>query len=344
MDRSRPFCLSLLLAIGALSSVLPAPAAGSAPQGGTAHAAVPVADGDNSTPGLNVYVMNADGTNITRLTDHGDAGEPAWSPDGRRIAFVRRDAGHYNISVMAADGSNPVNLTRYAGCEFRPNWAPDGQRLVFARSDGTAASVFVMGADGSNPKPVTNGSRDGHPAWSPDGGRIAFDRAEGSADPGLYVAGADGSNVVRLTENGSQSAWSPDGRRIAFVRHDNGNHIYVMAADGSNAVLVTREGLSPVWSPDGSLIAFTSLQNLGNGQGGTGIFVVAPDGSGRKQIGERGRVAADPSWSPDGTRLAFESIESGSQPSQKAASQTALPSSPGEARQPRFHAESLCPD
>ena len=173
-----------------------------------------------------VYVMDADGTNVTQLTDTpGDppSYRPVWSPDGSHIAFVRQSDETFNpdvveLYVMNADGSNQVNLTPDSEWQhFNADWSPDGTRIVYDRFQWetrlTESEVYVMDADGSNKINLTNSpnTKDAEPDWSPDGSKIAFasDRGEGTD---IYVMDADGSNLTRLT--GASPDKSPDWRPV----------------------------------------------------------------------------------------------------------------------------------
>jgi Tol biopolymer transport system component len=249
---------------------------------------------------LNIYVMNSEGYNQTRLTFNSGGGNsaPAWSPDGTKIAFVSARDGNREIYVMEADGSHQANLTKTPnGEEAEPAWSPDGTRIAYTSYEGQIGEIFVMNADGSNPINLTNNpASDSSPAWSPNGAKIAFSsKRDGNSE--IYLMDANGSNPVRLTNEPADDyspAWSPDGARIAFVsQRDIHYAIYVMNADGSNQIRVTQsdfDDYAPAWSPDGTKIAFfryflhTDL-----------IYVMDADGSHLHSLTYNGS-AFDPDW------------------------------------------------
>jgi WD40 repeat protein len=245
-----------------------------------------------------IYVMNADGSALQRLTDDlaYDAW-PTWSPDGSQIAFMSDRSGNPDIYVMDADGSNLRQLTDHPANDIWPEWSPDGARIAFpSRRDGNF-EIYVINADGTNLQRLTN--TPGHedfPAWSPDGTQLVFTRSEG--DDGTFVMDADGSNERRLLGFiALEPAWSPDGTRIAFGSDRGGfRAIFVMDADGSNLqkLSLTRAGENcPTWSPDGTRIAFASWRD-GDGE----IYVMDADGTHVRQLTYNRAEEEFPAWQP----------------------------------------------
>jgi Tol biopolymer transport system component len=191
-----------------------------------------------------LYVMNADGSGLRRLTrNQTGTYQVVWSPDGRTIYF-----GRYLVST---DGSGARRLPYIP---FTAVWSPDGRRIAFARPRGrtgsgpccdpSPADIYVMNADGSGTRKLThNAGRNAEPAWSPDGRKIAF-RSTRDGNREIYVMNANGSNQRNLSRNPAQDSrpsWSPDGRRIAFVSDRDGRlEAHVMNADGSGQRSLTH--------------------------------------------------------------------------------------------------------
>ena len=256
---------------------------------------------DNSD--LEIYVMDADGSNQTRLTNRrGVDRHGSWSPDGKKIAFFSLRDVNSEIYVMNADGSSETNITRTAATEQDPSWSPVGDKIAFTSwRRGEGWEIYVIDADGSNRRRLTfdNDSPDQSPAWSSDGSKIVFaSKRDGNWE--IYSMDADGSNQTRITNNSGDDtnpAWSPAGRKIAFAsKRDRNWEIYVMDADGSNQVRLTAHrsmDRHPVWSPDGGKIAFTS------GRGGDKIFkiyVMNADGSNQAAIIQGQTDDQEPDW------------------------------------------------
>jgi Tol biopolymer transport system component len=204
-----------------------------------------------------IYVMNANGSGQTNLTNHPAVDtDPAWSPDGARLAFVSDRTDSDEIFVMKTDGSNLRQLIDLPEPSRPPAWSPDGRRMAFAAETPYFDQVFVMNVDGSGLIQLTHNQANSiSPAWSPDGSKIAFVVEQGG-DFEIYVMNADGSNPVNLTNSpdweGSPT-WSPDGMKIAFetFRIDNWD-VYIMNADGSDQTRLTKnQGYdgNPDWRP-----------------------------------------------------------------------------------------------
>jgi len=117
-----------------------------------------------------LYMMNADGTNVTELDlpDKGYLIDPAWSPNGQLLAFSwRRPSGNYDLYIMDPASQQIVELTRDEGRNERPSWAPDGRHLVFESTRSGPRQIWTMLADGSQPRQLTTDGHNESPNWSP---------------------------------------------------------------------------------------------------------------------------------------------------------------------------------
>jgi Tol biopolymer transport system component/DNA-binding CsgD family transcriptional regulator len=291
--------------------------------------------GDNPTVtpaagdcGSTIYVVNADGSGLTNLSnDPGDDEFNAWSPDGSRIAFTSGADGYQReIYVVNADGSGLTNLSNGPGENSFSNnpgadgtvWSPDSSRIRFMSVRDGNLDLYVVNADGSgltnlgHPGPIFGGATSAGGGWSsdfsliswgpsPDGSRFAFfSNRDGNEE--LYVVNADGLGVTRLTNNpGSDHnlLWSPDSSRIAFHSNRDGNEeIYVANADGSGETNLSnnpgddRFGAG-AWSPASSRIAFNSTRD-----GNQEIYVMNADGSGLARLTNNPGEDGGPAWSP----------------------------------------------
>jgi PKD repeat protein/lysophospholipase L1-like esterase len=229
---------------------------------------------------VQVYVMNPDGTQQTRLTfNSAQDSEPILSPDGTRVAFTSTRSGNLDIWVMNAAPESATNvarnLTQNAATDVDPTWSPDGNKIAFASNRSGKFQIWLMNADGTGPTRLTNDSgNDVNPAWSPDGSTMAF-ASDMSGRFQIYIGIVSLSPaptlgaIARLTNNSAKDvtpAWSPDSGLIAYSSTASGNaEVWVISSrPGGAAVQETSHpdalDTLPSWSPDGTKLAFTSTQ------------------------------------------------------------------------------------
>ena len=178
------------------------------------------------TEDYEIHVMDADGSNVRRLTvSPREDWQPSWSPDGKHIVFASLRTGDWEIYVMDSDGANIRQLTESPGVDWTPDWSPDGQRIVFASNrtpDGIEVTdetvvdnpetstwdIYVMNHDGSSVKRLTDDpGSDIEPTWSPDGKYLAFS-SDRSGPLEVYVMNTDGSDQEGLNWSGIPSEWT----------------------------------------------------------------------------------------------------------------------------------------
>jgi hypothetical protein len=252
-----------------------------------------------------IFVMNPDGSTQTNVSNSSDPDrDPAWSPNGAKIAFSRTGAvspeAHANVWVMNADGSGQLNLTPgsnngQGNTGTEPAWSPDGTKIAYIDN----ANVWVMNADGTGKTRLTLDANQAEtsPAWSPDGTKIAFVQLND-----IWVMDTAGANETQLTATASAAErfpdWSPDGTKIAYQR---GGQIWSMNADGTGQAALTggtgENGATPAWSPDGAKIVFSS--NAFTAPMGDDIFVMNADGTAVTRLDTPVPASdLDPSWQP----------------------------------------------
>lgn len=293
--------------------------------GGQGTASGRIAYISDETGDYQIYVMNADGSSVTRLTHStGTDAEPEWSYDGSRIVFTSDQDGDSDIYLMNADGSNLRNLTNTEMEEGGPVFShacagagrPCAEWIAFhANWDGNW-DLYMMKDDGSDVTRLTdNPDIDWWPSWSPDGKKLAFmsDRDNGYFD--IYVLNLVNGAIENLTDSPGVEdiwpTWSPDGSLIAFVSDVTGFYqLFVIGANcapscQSSLRQVTPPALAhdldPAWSPDGRWLAFSSTRdpsepNLGL-QWDFEIFIIHVDGGGLTQLTDNDYVDDfTPAW------------------------------------------------
>jgi eukaryotic-like serine/threonine-protein kinase len=250
-----------------------------------------------------------------------NSSDPAFSPDGRRVAFTRRTGeftGELYVVPVGADGrpTGPAARLPYDGHELRsPVWTADGTEILVLEGSPTSnGGVARVPADGAGPLERLGGlSHATAFTLSRDGTKLAFARASIDSDVWRLdlVDPASSRAIARSTMWDGGAGYSPDGQRIAFSSNrGGGREIWVADADGQSAHALTNFGGpvagSPRWSPDGRQIAFDSRPD-----GNSDVFVIPAAGGALRQLTRQPGEDARPTWSHDGRFIYFSSDRSG---------------------------------
>lgn len=261
---------------------------------------------DPSGAAPDIYSLMPNGTGLQRLTDSAGADIcPAYSADGKEIAFCSNRTGAFEIWTMKQNGTRQTQVTSLGRLSLFPDFSPDGSKIVFMSGFFPNADLYVVDRTSGALTRLTNTpGLNGFPSYSPDGSKIAFVSSR-SGPPQVWVMSADGSDPLQLTfdaaPKGQLPDWSPDGSRIAYQSAGGNGDIYVMNADGTNQARLTNTSepdFGAAWSPDGSRIAF--IRELGPTPSQRVIMVMNADGSDQHIVAQGSRV---PAWQPRGDRL-----------------------------------------
>ena len=222
------------------------------------------ADYNNGTPQgySELYIINADGSGKSLITNTRDARHPRWSPDGTKIAFEQYLNGNGDIYVVNIDGSKKTRLTTNPATDNTPDWSRDGSQISFqSERDGTQrfdGSLYIMNQDGSNQRSIFFSPELFCSAWSQEGSKIIFGALQQVAGTfqeyvDLFTINPDGTNLTRITTSADGETYpsiSPDGQRIVYmVEH----RLFVMNIDGTGSHRLDARGRTdedPAWSPE----------------------------------------------------------------------------------------------
>ena len=244
---------------------------------------------------------------------------PAFSPDGKQLAFVRQNSDLGDIFIMPANGGEPRRLTfDHAAIPSSPVWTRDGRSLVFSSTRSSIPTLWRISANGGSPVQVPQvGVVTTNPAISPKGHRLAYEQILGSSSIWSLdlskINKKDSSNQIATSKGfTSKPEFSPDGEKIAFVSGRSATmEVWTCKKDGSDLLQLTHfDGPQfpgpPRWSPDGQKIAFDSALGEHNT-----IFVMNAEGGLPRPLTHEAFDSLNPSWSRDGKWIYFASIRGG---------------------------------
>jgi dipeptidyl aminopeptidase/acylaminoacyl peptidase len=274
-----------LVALGsaaALAAVGAAPATAAPLSGNIAFASNALAPAHSDQTRYRIAVMNTEGVGVTLNPNPAgayDDMDPAWSPDGRRIAFASNRSGNFDIYVMNANGTDVKRLTSEPRGDRYPAWSPNGALIAFRGYAGPSggSQIFTMAPDGTGAKALPHTFGGDQPSWAPDGHRIAFTDTTVSTNQVLEIVDTATGGAAPLTSGTSAMdrypAWSPDGGEIAFRRFDptgQGREVWMVSPSGGTAVnlstVLGAPARSASWSPDGHNLVFVSYRDADHNQ------------------------------------------------------------------------------
>lgn len=275
---------------------------------------------------------------IRQLTSTPDSSSlrPAWSYDGKRIAYQSDKDGTFHIYVMNADGTDNRQISSGKDIDDRhPAWSPDGNAIAVDSGDATHREIWIIDvASGRRTQVTKTGNLATFPSWSPDGKRLAFYvyKATPPADSGpftgsmdVYASQRDGSGLVQMTKGLAQEEnnqctfachsvrWSPDGTRLAFSDGDLSRVLVMSAVQPNTPTAITPDNERshfPVFLANGQVLYVT--EHISLDQSWTDLWLQQPAATTQRDQLAQGILAQGPfEFSSDGTQLLFASPRSG---------------------------------
>ncbi len=257
------------------------------------------------------YVLKSPGSYTLRIADaDGEGGQvaltsrdpiisPAWSPDGKELAYVSFESQKAVVWVQELLSGRRRVVADFRGSNSAPAWSPDGQQLVLALSREGLTQLFVIPRQGGTPQRLTSSpSIDTEPVWSSDGRQIYF-VSDRSGGPQIYRVAAGGGNAERVSFSGNYNispALSPDGKQLAYITRQGGAYRLALQEIGASAVQILSDGSddeSPSFAPNGRLLLYATRQ-----QGRDVLMTSTLDGKIKTRLLSSGGDMREPVWGP----------------------------------------------
>lgn len=248
-----------------------------------------------------LQIADADGYNPQVLLESSEPLlSPAWSPDGKKLAYVSFEGEGSAIYIQNIMTGQREKVADNPGINSAPAWSPDGNRLALTLSKDGNPEIYILHLGNRMLQRITNNhSIDTEPTWSPDGSILAFTSDRGG-NPQIYEIAVDGGRAKRLSFDGPYNArpvFSPDGQHLAVIHGEDGIYrIGLLDRQAGNRITILTESRmdeSPSFAPNGHMIIYTTT-----GARGTALAAISTDGMVHQRLALQDGEVREPAWGP----------------------------------------------